>query len=305
MKFPALRLPAVRPSFDWLESIDARRLLFYALYTLALFAVFLVVNFPHQIFVQRALSRLDLGTLRLDVRGTRFAWWNGWELQNVVLREAGQQSRLLESPSVYVRPALQGLSSGRLDSVDLRGTAYGGTLSGNWSNAAGATRATLRFAGLQLGRYAPLAALLEEGQVNGVVSGAVTFENRRGDNRAGRAAAEIELRDVGSSAIKVQGFGVPDLHFSTITAKFSLQGRTLEIEEIQADGDELKVTAAGQVALRDPLGDSVLNLKVKALPGPNSPDAIRGLLSLVPQGAKGRPDAPFAVTGTLSKPRMR
>jgi type II secretion system protein N len=305
MKLPSLRLSVSRASFEWMDDIDVRRLLLYGLYTLALFAVFLVVNFPHKIFVERALSGLDLGTLRLDVRGTRFAWWNGWELQSVALRQAGRQDRLLESQSLYVRPSLKGLSAGRLDTVDLTGVAYGGTLSGNWSSAAGATRAALRFTGLQLGRYMPITTLLEEGQITGLLSGAVTFENRRGDNRTGRGAGEIELRDGNLVSARVQGFSVPDLHFTTVTMKFSMQGRDLEIEELQADGNELKITAAGQVAVRDPLGDSVLNLRVKALPGPNSPDTVRALLTLVPQPPKGRPDAPFSVSGTLSKPRLR
>ena len=64
-----------RLSFDWLEGFGGRRVLLYSVYTLLLFLIFLVANFPHDVLVKRALRAVDLGSVALTVERARFAWW--------------------------------------------------------------------------------------------------------------------------------------------------------------------------------------------------------------------------------------
>ena len=60
------------------------------------------------------------------------------------------------------------------------------------------------------------------------------------------------------------------------------------------------------MALRDPIGDSVLNLKLTAQPGANSPDEVKNLLLLLPPLPKNaKPDTPRVISGTLKFPRVR
>jgi type II secretion system protein N len=139
------------------------------------------------------------------------------------------------------------------------------------------------------------------------VSGVISVEAHGADANDTRAAAEIELDKAAiTDAILNNGIGLPALHFDKATTKLSLQGGRVEVQEFEANGPELRLSATGQVALRDPINDSVLNLKFTALPGPDAPDDIRTLLSFIPPPPKGaKPDAPRTVSGTLSRPRVR
>lgn len=307
MRLPALRLTIPRPSFDWFEGIDGRRILLYTLYTFVLFAIFLVANFPHDVVVKRALRELDRGAIVPSVERARFAWFNGYELQGVKLVARPRDPStppLLESPSLYVRPGLDGLMRGRLSSLYLSGSLYGGEADAQWSYEGGMNRATLKLDDVQLGRYLYLRSLLDEGQLAGRLSGVLSAEGR-GAIGNGRAAGELSIEQGAITGAKIKGFGVPDLHFERVSLKFALQSSRLEVQELRADGDEVKLSGEGQIVLRQPLDDSVLNLRLNVDPGPNSPDAVRGLIGLIPRPKNARLDAPITVTGTLKHPRFR
>ena len=69
---------------------------------------------------------------------------------------------------------------------------------------------------------------------------------------------------------------------------------------------ELKVALSGQIAMREPVQESVLNLKLSAVPGENSTDEMKTLLSFLPPPPKGaKPDTPRTISGTLARPRVR
>ncbi len=211
---------------------------------------------------------------------------------------------ILESSSLYVRPGLDGLLRGQLSSVHVSGVLYNGALDARWTTSDGTMRATVELRDVQLERYRFLTNLFEEGQVGGKLSGTVTVETRRNDWRSSRAAGELELQRAGLTALKVKGFGVPDVHFATASVKFALQNNRLDIQELRAEGDA-KLSGEGQIALRNPLQDSVLNLRVSLVAGADSPDAVKGLLQLIPRAQGARPDAPVAISGTLRNPRFR
>jgi type II secretion system protein N len=297
-----------RLSFDWLEGFGGRRFFLYALYTLVVFAIFLIVNFPHDVLVQRILREIDLGSVALSVADARFAWHRGYELQRLQLTEKGappDTPPLLQSSSVFVRPGMDGLLRGEVSSAFLDSSLYGGNLHAAWSTQDGMNRVTVQLEGLQVHRYEHLTRLLEKGQVDGVLSGAVTLESRSADVSNGRAAGKLEIARAALTEASVNGFGLPNLHFDGIVLEFTLQSNRLEIQDFHADGEELKLAGEGQVVLRQPVGGSVLNLRASIVPGPNSPDAIRGILDLIPRPKGGRPDAPIVVSGTIDRPRFR
>jgi type II secretion system protein N len=140
--------------------------------------------------------------------------------------------------------------------------------------------------------------------MSGQLSGAASIEGR-GDLENARAAGEFDIKDAGLTGAKINGLGVPDLTFNEITFKFARQGTRLEIQEFRADGDQVKASGDGQVVLREPLADSVLNLRLTVVPGNNASDDIKTLLSLIPRPKNARLDAPLTITGTLRQPRMR
>jgi type II secretion system protein N len=308
MQPPSVRVAMPRLSFDWLEGFGGRRFFLYALYTFVVFAIFLVVNFPHDVLVQRLLRQVDLGSVALSVADAHFAWHRGYELRRLQLSEKDappDTPPFLQSSSVFVRPGFDGLLRGEVSSAYLDSSLYGGDLHAGWSTQDGMNRVTLQLDGLQLHRYEYLTRLLQKGQIDGLLSGAVTIESRNADVSSGRAAGKIEISRAALLQATVNEFGLPDLHFDDIVLEFTLQNNRLEIQDFHADGEELKLAGEGQVVLRQPAGGSVLNLRVSIVPGPNIPDAIRGLLDLIPRPKGSRPDAPLVVSGTIDRPRFR
>jgi type II secretion system protein N len=308
MQIPSLRVAMPRLSFDWLEGFGVRRFFLYALYSFVVFAIFLVVNFPHDVIVQRVLREVDIGPVGISVASSRFAWHRGYELQRLQLTERSappDTPPFLQSSSVFIRPGLEGLLRGEVTSAYLDSSLYGGELHAAWSTQDGMNRVTLQLDGMQIHRYEYLTRLLQEGQIEGILSGAVTIESRNADVSSGRAAGKVEIARGALLKAKINDFGLPDLHFDDIVLEFTLQNNRLEIQELHADGEELKLKGEGQVVLRQPTGGSVLNLRVSIIPGPNSPEAIRGLLDLIPRPKGSRPDAPIVVSGTIDRPRFR
>lgn len=306
MRLPALRLSLPRPSFDWLEGFDGRRFLLYGLYTVVLFVVFSIANFPHDMILQRALRAFDLGPVQLAVGQARFAWWNGYELRKVALTQRGAPDLppLLESSSLYLRPGYDGLIRGELSSVLAHGLMYGGAVDASFSRGDGLMHATLQLSDLQIGRYPLIVNLLEEGQIGGVLSGTVSFENRGADPSGGRAAGELEIAGASIEGAKIRGLALPPFTWENLSAKFSVQGSRLDIEELRGDGP-CKLSGQGQIVVRSPLADSVLNLRVSVVPGADCPEAVKLALSVVPRPPNARPDAPIVISGTLANPRTR
>jgi type II secretion system protein N len=309
MRFPALRVPSVRLPMDWFEGLGGRRTLLYGLYTLVLFVAFLLVNFPHNVIVQRVLRSVDLQSqgMRLDVGDTRFAWWRGYELQHVRLGPLDPAlPPFVELNSLFVRPGLDGLLKGKLNSAHLLGLLYGGAVDANLAANDGVQRATVTIDRLQLERYPALANLLQEGTVSGLLSGVITIENRAGEAADTHAAGELSLDKASVANAKVGIFTLPSLRFDKAGVKFSAQGGRLDVQEFEATGPDVRLSISGQIALREPLYDSVLNLKLTALPTANSAEDVKNLLALLPPPPKGaKPDTPHVISGTLARPRVR
>lgn len=307
MQVPSVRIP--RPSLDWLEVAGGRRLLLYGLYTTVLFVVFLFANFPHHAIVQRMLAAVDLKArgLQLEVADTRFAWWRGYELQRVRLAPLDpERAAFVDAASIYVRPGLDGLLAGRINSAHVTGYMYGGAIATDVAIANGTRRATMTVDGVQLQRYPLLAELLQDGTLAGTLTGIISMEQHGEALNDIRAAGEVDLDDASLSNARIGVFPIPPLHFDRSSLRFSLQGGRLDVQELELSGPEVRVSISGQIALREPLADSVLNLKLSAAPGPNSPEEVTNLLALLPPPAKGaKPDAPRVISGTLARPRVR
>lgn len=306
MRLPSVRLP--RPATDWIPALPGRAVLLYALYTIVLFCLFLVAQFPHDVLVRRALSSVDLRPLQLDYETTRFAWFRGYEFRNVNLALATDDRSvppLFEASNIFIRPGWGGLLRGRLGAVFVDAALYGGKIDGGWTTEDGLQRVTLQLDDLQVARYRWLSSLLDEGTIAGRLSGAISAEMRRGNLREGQVAGEIDIADGQMSGIKIKGMVVPELSFETVAAKFAVNGGQIDIEEFHADGREIRATGSGQITLRAPVGDSVLNLKVSLQPGPEATDSVKGLMAIIPRPKNAKPDAPMTIVGTLAQPRVR
>lgn len=306
MRLAGLSLP--RLSWDRLSALGSRRGLLYGLYTVLVFLLFLLANFPHDVVVQRALRGVNLGSVRLDLAPARFAWWRGYSFRWVRFSSGGEAvdaPPILEASRVYVRPRLWDVIRGRLGSLSISGDVYRGAVQGAIDYGPSLARATFQLRSVQIGQHPALGGLLDEGELAGGVSGTITVEGRRGSPGDTQVAGNLELVDGGLLGASVSGLKLPDLHFPGAIVKFAARGNRLEIQELQADGQEIRIAGNGQVNLSDRISESALNLKGTVQPGPAGGDAAAALLAFLPRAKGNRPDSPITVSGTLGQPRLR
>ncbi len=299
-RMPSLSLGGFGDFFD-------RTVLVYIAFTLAMFGVFLISTFPYEIVVGRLLAMVQSPAAVIDVKSSEFAWHRGLALNGVrVSSLAGDTTApYLELNTLWVRPLLSELIRGNPYALALQADLYGGTADGTLTVDGQTVSGTMKFDGASLGRYPTLTAILEEGQIAGRLSGEVSFEAAGPSIDAGQASGEVRLENSSLEKAKISGLTVPDLHFKESRLKFALQSGRMEVEQLNANGDELSVSASGTVTFRDPIDASVLNLKATMLPGKEATDAIRALIALIPKPQGAKPDAPMRISGTLSKPRVR
>lgn len=300
-----LRMPSL--SFGGLGDFFDRTMLLYIVFTVAMFCLFLVSTFPYDIVVGRMLAMVQSPAAVVDIKGTEFAWHRGLALNGVSVSSlaADTPAPYLEMNTLWVRPVLTELIRGNPYALAMQAELYGGTADGTLRMNGQTVAGSMNLSGASLGRYRTLTSALEEGQLAGRVSGQISFEAAGPSIEAAQASGEVRLENGSIEKAKIAGFGVPDLHFKETRLKFGIQGGRMEIEQFNATGDELNINASGTVTFREPIDASVLNLKATMLPGKEAPDAIRGLIALIPKPRDAKPDAPVRISGTLSKPRFR
>ena len=281
--------------------------LLYVVYTTLLFVVFLLVTFPYELLVRRGLSLVNSGSVAVEFKESGLAWLNGIELSNLrVVPTAATDGRppYLECTHFWVRPAFGALVHGNPYAVQVRADLYGGAALGEIRYDDGNLVGSLQWQDVDMGRYRTLTSLLDEGQLSGRVSGQCNFEARGANLNAGQVGGELTIDAAGLNAAKVAGFTVPDLRLRQTKVKFTVHNGRVEVQEFNATGD-VNVQGSGQVVVRDPFLESVLNLRGTILPGPTTPDALKTLLSLIPRAPGSKPDAPITITGSVGRPRVR
>lgn len=305
MRLPRLRLPPLGFSLDWLANFAWRRAVLYSGYTAVLFLLCLLVTFPHELLVRRALSAVR-APVAIDFTGVSFAWFNGYAINGMRLASANADSRppYIECTHLWVRPALRALLRGNPYDFLLRADLYGGIANGEVSINGTSMAGNVQWKDLSLGRYRALTALLDEGQLAGRVSGVLNFEGRAPNLNPGQGTGELLIEGAALTGAKVNGLPVPELRLRQTKAKFAVREGRLEVQEFQATGD-VDVQASGNIVLREPPEDSTLNLRVTIQQSLATPDAVKTLVGLIPRAPGSKPDAPIMLTGTLARPHVR
>lgn len=296
-------MPAINVG-DWFEDFPTWRVLLYSLYTLVLFLLFLVLNFPYRVLADRVLN--DIEGVQVDLQDARLSPLKGMELRGVVLRRA-DISRLpvLELARVYLKTDLIGLMRGRLTRANVSGELYGGRMKAKWSGGGDLRRTIVQVEDLQLARYPLLGELFAEGQIYGLLSGFVESEQRGDATNPARASGEVYLDRAGTEGLVFRGLPILDIALDETKLIFNLQGGRIEIEEFSSVGPDATITGSGQIGIRDPIETSVLDLKVTIEPAADARPEVKGLISLIPRERGAKPDAPISITGTFTKPRVR
>jgi len=304
MRLPRLRVPRLRLSFEWLGALGGRTTFLYIGYTLLLFVVFLVITFPHELLVRRALSSVNRGPVEVDFKSLNLGY-NGYEISGArVASTADEQAPYLECSRVWVRPSLAALVKGNPYDFLLSADLYGGRANGEVSLTGGAVNASVQWRDVEINRYRTLTALLDEGQLGGKLSGQFAFEGRANNLGTGQGNGEIAIDGASITGAKANGLPIPDVKLRQARAKFQVRAGHVEIQEAQTTGD-ITAQGSGQISLKEPIQDSALNLRATITTGLETPDTIKALVALIPRPAGTKPDAPITITGTFAAPRVR
>lgn len=302
MQVPSVSLPALSGG---VFGLFRRRWVLYALYTAVLFVVFVISTFPHDVLVRRAVELVPQSTVAIGIGDTRFAWWNGWEVENLrvnALPLTEGAPALVEIARLQVRPDWGSWLRGQLSSVAFWGQLYGGTADGRIAYADGeppSIAAQLQWSDVEIRRYPALTTWLDEGQVSGTLAG--WFEAHVVSGAPPEGEGEIFLEHAGISGGKIMGFTVPELAVDDAKSKFVLQGDRLEVQDVALTGPEIGLELSGFISLREPLGQSIpnLNLTIQKLP-----ESLKPLVGVFAPRAKNLP-AQLQLTGTLSRLQVR
>jgi type II secretion system protein N len=295
------RAPRLR---GWLRA--NRRPLGYAAFTAAVFLIALAYSLPHDLIARRALD----GALRdapIDVafREVGFAFPNGYRFRDLTLT-GGLPDARISLEAMTVRAPLRSLVTG-VAAADFSGELFGGEMSGSAAeNGAGAAAVELHVEDMDLARAA-LALFPALAPPSAVAGRADVDLSLSGDGRTTRSSAgtlAFAVRDLALSRLVVQGITLPDLAFTEVTGAAAIQGTRLELRELRADGPEADLALSGDVLLREPIEQSVLNLDLVVEVAPNAQPAVRMATAFLPPRPAGQAQK-WAVRGTLARPSVK
>jgi type II secretion system protein N len=302
----ASTLTTARDALRRLAPVERAPLILYALYTVALFLVFLVVTFPHELLVRRILDRAGTGgPVTIEVSGVHLGWSLAYTFDELRLLERGGDPGvpLLTASAVRAAPSLLGLVRGEPYPLGIRADLYGGTLTAVVDPRPAAFHVRVALASVDVGRYGGL-RLFMEGRLSGRVDG--TIELRGDARKPSTTNGQVELRAAGLAVEggKVRGITVPDLHFTELRLAGAMKAGRLELGELRAHGQEVNLRGQGSVLLQQPPVASLMNLDLTLVPADAIPDGIRLALNLIPGEPAAGGERRIRLYGSIGQPHI-
>ena len=281
-------------------------LLWYGLYTLAIFLVCFVATFPHDLLLQRALTGAAAGMpVRIDAGGGSLGWTLAYGIDSLRVRARdGDGEPFLLAETLRLAPSRFGLLRGHPYPLGIDAALYGGALRGvvDPRPAYFAVNATLE--GVDLARYTGLRPWVD-GSIRGRLEGAVALDGGGRGPAAATGTVRLRIAELTLEGTKIRGITVPDLHFTDVHLNGTVKGGRLEVEEMAADGQEIGLRGEGNVLLREPLVNSVLGLDLLVTPAAGASDGLKMMINMLP-GSSGEGGARrIGVSGTLGRPSVR
>lgn len=277
----------------------------YVIYTAVLFVCFWIYTLPIDVIARRLVNRVTADS-GWDVHydGVRLVPWAGLSFSNVsVSAPRTQGDPRIHLREISLRPSLRTFLGKGFRQGVFHGEAYGGSFAGgaDWSDA---VSLDFRWTDLNLAAYPSLSALLE-GSWQGKFSGEVHLEGRNfPETLAGEG--KLDLRAAALTGASAAGFKIPDLHFAQGASEFEIKAGKFDIRSFKLSGSEVDIELRGQIYIRKPIDQSVVNVTLSVSPLPGGASDIENALRLlngnrVPANRKYS----YSLYGTLSQLRIR
>ncbi|MEW6273161.1 MAG: type II secretion system protein GspN [Thermodesulfobacteriota bacterium] len=285
--------------------VSARARLFaYAAFALLVFVIALLRTLPHDLIARRALEvALAAAPVEVAFRSVAFAFPNGYRFADVRVSPVRGGEALASLSELTVRMPLTAIVTFDFRQAAFAGRAYGGDFDGKVRLAGARVVGALDARSVSLEpALAPLVP--PPGRLAGVADLSLRLS---GDGRTTQSAeGEIELsaRDVALDQVSVRGFRLPDLALGTVAGSAQIFGARLQLKELRAAGNDLTFAATGDVLLREPVVQSVLNLRLTIDVPPDAQPALRVATALLPKRAAGETPS-YTLKGTIGTPVLR
>lgn len=278
----------------------------YGVLFLAVFYVSLVLFFPVDALRRMLAANVETRSpLSLAIGQLTVGWDAGLSARQVLLGwpAPGRTVPVFAADRVDLDVALWPMLFGRLE-ASFAGEAYGGRFAGRLSGPreGPADSVVLTLDRLDLARHAGLAAAARV-----VVTGALSGELRVSGAATPRPSGTIRLV-VERGSLRELPFiasSLPEVGIERATASGRLDAGRLEVEGIEVRGPELTLTGSGQVALRDPLAASALNLTLRLRPDRRFPPTLQQMLQALARPPDASGAFGFVLVGRLGAPEMR
>jgi type II secretion system protein N len=305
MKPDPVRSRARRRLGGLVDFVRARALLFaYGLFTFLVFVLALVWSLPHDLIAAQAL---DIATarapVRISFRAVTLAFPNGYRFTDLRVTPTGSKDPAVVLSEVTLRLPFTGLLTGSFRQALFTGRAYGGDFAGYVRLTGARVAGELEAKAVRLEpALAPF--LAPPGRVEGEATVSLRLAGDGRTTQSSEGDVSVSVQNLKLDHVSVRGFRLPDLAFPTVDASAQVFGARLQVKEARAAGDDLNFAATGDVLLREPVQQSVLNLRMTIEVPPNAQPALRIATGLLPKRAPGEAPA-YALKGTIAAPVLR
>jgi type II secretion system protein N len=276
----------------------------YAAFTVAVFVVALAYLLPHDVIATRALATAAAGApVAVSFADVSFAFPNGYQFSGLRISPLAAPETVFTIDRLTVRTPLLGLLLARPRSVTIAGEAYGGAIGGSAELRGGRAALDLDLSDVDLARaVAPV--LPPPARIGGRADVALdlTGDGRTIQSAAGTAAVTIRGLDVRDAVVR--GIALPQLAFPDVVLGAQVFGPRVQVKELRAASDAVDLGLTGDVLLRDPLPQSVLNLRLTLEVRPGAPPPMRVVTALLPRRNPGEKPV-YTLSGTLLAPAIR
>jgi len=273
-----------------------KKWLSYILYIVVVTIFFLYYLFPGEAFTSYVNNHINglLPGYKISTEQAMPSFPPALKLKSPAIYN--QNKPIIGADQLKIRPAYLSLLSGN-KTFFIDGLAYDGHLEGSADiafNSKPKLNLNLAFSGIQISQIQSLREFVAY-EITGAARGKFFYNNSKANNDKGNA--EITISD---SSIKFNPslFGIDQVSFTTIDAKFEMINRKITLNQFEVNGRQLSGDARGVINLTDPINKSRISITGTLKPHPT---LIKEIGSIFSKKMKNG-GVSFRISGTLGHP---
>ena len=275
----------------------------WTLYTIVSCLFFLVLTFPTDLLLQRAVNGATRGThARIHYGHGELTWWGSCRLREVEV--AYGTAPVVKIARMTVQPSLIGLMFGRPWPLSFTAALFGGTVSGSVTSDASEQSMQLTAQRLDL-RLLPFSGIAKGSEVQGLLSGEGEVRGNMADLFSLQGQVTLTVTEGALRAGAVPGFPLPILSSVGAQLRATVKKGQVDITDFTVQADNAEAQLHGSVLLATPLPMSTLSLQMTVKAPDNAASPLKMLVSLLPVAPDASGVRRVSISGSLAAPTLR